>query len=87
MDYPQIKSTAEGMRRFLEGTIWKDMLNEMEVWDQQLLRRYDSCDSIETLRQLQGAREAISYCMQLPERLLEGIEQEQEGENKTSDKI
>jgi hypothetical protein len=82
-----VRSTAEGMKRFLEGNIWKDLLNEMKVWDYQLLKQYDSCDSVETLRYLQGARESISYCMQLPERILEGLEaeKEEENENVTSD--
>lgn len=81
-----VKSTAEGMRRFIEGSVWKDLLNEMKVWDMQLLRQYDKCDSIETLRHLQGARESISYCMQLPERILEGLEKaKEEEENETSD--
>lgn len=85
----RVRSTAEGMRRFLEGSVWSDMLDEMKVWDYQLLKQYDSCDSLETLRYLQGARESIAYCMQLPERILEGLEQaqEQEEENETSDKI
>jgi hypothetical protein len=85
----RVRTSAEGVKRFLEGSIWQDLLGEMKVWDAQLLSGYDTCSSVEDLRWLQGARESISYCMQLPERILEGLEEakRQDDENETSDKI
>lgn len=66
-----IKSTAEGLKRFMEGTVWEDMLREMKIWNDQVGAHYDGCTTLEELKLIQGRREAIAYCMQLPQMLLE----------------
>ena len=76
-----VKSTAEGMKRFVEGHVWEDLMNEMKSWDAELLTRYDGVGTLDDLRWVQGARESIAYCMQLPYRMAEAMKQDQE-ENK-----
>lgn len=79
-----VKSTPEGMKRFIEGHIWEDLLNELKIWDNELLNKYDGCGSLEDLRWVQGARESIAYCMQLPYRLAEAMEEDQEKKEENS---
>lgn len=90
-----IKSTPEGIRRFMEGTIWEDMLRELRIWSDQVGEHYDSCNTIEDLRLIQGRREAIDFCMQLPEMMIKNKEdimrtqeeKEESQHNVTSDNI
>lgn len=87
-----IKSTAEGMKRFIEGFIWEDLFNELKIWDNELLKQYDEVTSLEDLKRVQGARESIAYCMQLPYRLAEALadaeeKKEDNSNNETMDKI
>lgn len=77
-----IKSTAEGMERFVKGHVWEDLYGEMKSWDEELLAKYDGVKDLEDLRWLQGARESIHYCMQLPYRMMEALEADQEEQEK-----
>jgi len=75
-----VKSTPEGMKRFIQGTIWEDMVNELNIWSEELRSRYDTCASLENLRYLQGARETVHYCLQLPHMFMKAMEQDLENE-------
>lgn len=62
-----VKSSVRDIEDFIKSSIWQDMNRIYQDWSDGLKGDYDSADSIDEFRTIQGVSIAIEYVMRLPE--------------------
>lgn len=77
-DAARIRGTILGYKRFLSSAVWADMRDELDVLAALAARDYDSATDMTAVAKTQGRREAIDHLRQLPELILEALEEEAE---------
>jgi hypothetical protein len=68
-----LKGSINGYSQFLNSNIWKDIKNELELWDQLAVQEYAEAEDLKTVGRIAGKREAISFMLQLPDMLHEAL--------------
>ena len=70
------------LERFIGGSIWKDIMNEIRVLDAQVVNAYVTAPDIETVKDLNGMRKAFKLVSEIPAKLVEGLKLAEEEEDK-----
>ena len=80
-----MRSTKEQMRELLQSSVWRDMLDELEVWEDAAIKGpYVKGEGVTDQDQIyeffrgQGRVEAINYIKELPETLLQALQFDEE---------
>jgi hypothetical protein len=91
----EVYSTTEQIKNFMESTLWKDMVRELEAWSEGFRREQDSlveeaavtnpstASVLMHLGDLNGRQKAIRYVLGLPEMLLD-VKEEQKQNKQTN---
>lgn len=76
-----INSSPADLVQFLNGVIWQDIKRELAIWMASLGNAYDNLKATDDnflveYGVIKGRREAIKYLLDLPEQMLEAVEEE-----------
>ena len=86
----EVYSTIEQIKTFLESTLWKDIVRELESWSEGFRREQDSiveeasvtnpstASVLMHMGDLNGRQKAVRYFLGLPEMLLDVIEEKKQ---------
>jgi len=80
-----VGSTETALREFKEGSVWVDILGELEKWMQMLQEAYDECNDISEVKKIQGRREAVLHILDLPDKLIEAAKEQRLKEQEERD--
>lgn len=70
------RSTAEGLNEFMKGSIWRDIVDELDLWLKDIhetLEDPDSTLSRKRIYRLGGNAEAVRKLMLMPEMIRDNI--------------
>ena len=79
------KSSPKMFEDFLESSIWKDMLYEMDLWLDDIRDSLENTvgdEAKDELLRLQGSARAVRLMKALPSNVLDNIKEDRERENK-----
>lgn len=91
----EVYATEEQIKSFIESTLWKDIVRELESWAEGFRREQDgiveeaavsnpsTASVLMHLGDLNGRQKAVRYFLSLPEQLLE-FKQEQKQNKQTN---
>jgi hypothetical protein len=78
-------SSATAFREFLEGSVWRDISHELEMWIEDIRSSLESKErtpDFETLKNLQGSAEAVRKFLLMPQIILDNIIEDNERKEK-----
>ena len=92
----EVYSTTEQIKDFMESTLWKDLVRELEAWSEGFRREQDSiveeaavtnpstASVLMHMGDLNGRQKAVRYFLGLPEMLLEVKEEQKQTKQQES---
>ena len=75
------RSTAESFDQFMKGSVWRDMLDELKLWLEDIHETMEDPAGIlstEALYRLQGNAETVRKLILMPEMIRDNILEDQE---------
>jgi len=72
-----VQSTSVRVQEFIEGTVWRDLLAEIEMWEQSQRNELLQVSDLYQLGKIQGRLDAIGSFRVLPQNLLDAIKDQE----------
>lgn len=73
----KILSSKGQIRRLMDSLVWKDIVVELSIWMEALVKDYDDVSDLVELGRIQGRREAVNRLILLPANFLRIKEMEE----------
>jgi len=81
----KILSSKGQIRRLMDSLAWKDIVVELSIWMEALVKDYDDVSDLVELGRIQGRREAVNRLILLPANFLRIKEMEERTDDSRRD--
>jgi hypothetical protein len=81
----KILSSKGQIRRLMDSLVWKDIIVELSIWMEALVKDYDDVSDLVELGRIQGRREAVNRLILLPANFLRIKEMEERTDDSRRD--